>query len=78
MSASNHFSQIELRRTYVENETISARCEHISQQLLGTLSHGTPTWEAHRLEAERDHWTMFLGVGKLSNGKEIHRDEVHT
>ena len=50
VSASNHFSQIELRRTYVEKETISARREHITQQLLGTLSHGSPTWEAHRLE----------------------------
>ena len=74
VSAWSHYSQIELRSTYVEDETISARRERISQQLRGTLSHGTPPWEAHRLEAERDRWTMFLGVGRLSNGETIHRD----
>ena len=42
VSASNHFSQIELRRTYVERETISARRDRILKQLWGP-SHGTPT-----------------------------------
>ena len=78
VSARSHLSQLELRRTYVEDETISARRERISQQLRGTLSHGIPTCEAQSLEAELDRWIMFLGVGRLSNGETIHRDEVHT
>ena len=75
-SASNHFSQIELRRTYVENETIMARREPILKQLRDP-SHGTPTPGAN-LEAELDRWTMIAGVGKLCSGEMIHRDQVHT
>ena len=78
VSARNHFSQKELRRSYVEDETISAIRERILKQLRG-LSHGTPTPGARAdLEAQLDHWTRLAGVGTLCSGEEIHRDQVHT
>ena len=78
VSASNHSSQIEMRRTYVEHETISARRDRILKQLWDP-SHGTPTPGARAdLEAELDRWTRLAGVGRLCSGEMIHRDQVHT
>ena len=78
VSASNHFSQIELRRTYDVDKTISARRHRIINQLWASL-HGAPTPGARAdLEAELDRWTMFQCVGTLCNGETIRRDQVHT
>ena len=81
VSLNNHNSQEELRRTYVEQDTISARRTELSKQLR-ELNHGTPPpgadLELQRsvLESEFDQWTEFCGVGKLTNGEEVHRDRV--
>ena len=73
VSAGNHLSQQELRRTYKERETISAIREDIQRKLRYPWVRRTAAVE---LAAELDRWTMIAGVGKLCSGEMFNRDQV--
>ena len=77
VSARNHLSQLALRKTYVEGDSIIERRALVQRRMRECSYRRIQNHSAMmKMQRDVDSWTQLLGVGTLSNGEPVHRDQA--